>query len=276
MINIGDGSRASPPTDTAAGESLTPVLICLLGSFVVLKMGHPVHLNGGGKAAALLCFLGLQAAQGSGSEALLHMLWPDSPLHLASQSLHSLVYSLHKLLGDVLGGAAPVVYLDGSYRLNAQAGVVVDIACFDALAEAGDREERAGDRTAAMAAYSKAVSLYRGDLQVPGVGGLHAIIERERLCACYLSLQARLAAYHFSEGQYMVCLQYIRRLLAHDPCREDAHRLAMRCYVRQGERAAALRQYQLCREILQHEFDAEPEPATSMLFEQVRLAPGTI
>ena len=66
------------------------------------------------------------------------------------------------------------------------------------------------------------------------------------------------------------------RLLDGDPCREDAHRLVMRCHVRRGERAQALRHYLLCQQILRAEFDAAPEPATDALFEQARLDPSTI
>jgi hypothetical protein len=50
----------------------------------------------------------------------------------------------------------------------------------------------------------------------------------------------------------------------------------MRCHVQRGERAQALRQYQLCRDILKAEYDAAPEPATTALFDQVRLDPGSI
>ena len=45
-----------------------------------------------------------------------------------------------------------------------------------------------------------------------------------------------------------------------DHGREDVHRVVMRCYVRRGERAAALRHYQVCAHILRAEFDAAPEP----------------
>lgn len=50
----------------------------------------------------------------------------------------------------------------------------------------------------------------------------------------------------------------------------------MRCYVRQGERAEALRQYRLCESVLRVEFDALPEPATTALFAQIRLDPGSV
>jgi DNA-binding SARP family transcriptional activator len=66
------------------------------------------------------------------------------------------------------------------------------------------------------------------------------------------------------------------RLLADDPCREDAHRLAMRCYMQRGQRAMALHQYHVCVDILRMEFDASPEAATTALFDQIRLQPESI
>jgi hypothetical protein len=47
----------------------------------------------------------------------------------------------------------------------------------------------------------------------------------------------------------------------------------MRCYVRLGERAQALHQYRLCEAMLRSEFQATPEPATTELFDRIRLAP---
>jgi DNA-binding SARP family transcriptional activator len=73
-----------------------------------------------------------------------------------------------------------------------------------------------------------------------------------------------------------MCLEHAQCLLVHDPCREDAHRLAMRCYVRRGERAQAVQQYRLCEQILRAELDARPEHATMALFDQVRLNPDSV
>jgi DNA-binding SARP family transcriptional activator len=181
---------------------------------------------------------------------------------------------LHRLLGDAIGGAAPVLYANGYYRLNVEAGVGVDIACFDSLASDGERHARSGNALAAVATYSQALGLYRGDLCV--APNSRAVIERERLRTLYLSLLAYLADYYYSQGNYGACLKAIADLLASDPCREDGHRLAMRCHVRRGERAQALRQYQLCEAIVRAEFDTKPESATAALFDQVRHDPGSI
>jgi DNA-binding SARP family transcriptional activator len=50
----------------------------------------------------------------------------------------------------------------------------------------------------------------------------------------------------------------------------------MRCYNRLGHRAQALRQYRTCREILEAEFDAVPEPATEELYELLRREPSSV
>ena len=85
-----------------------------------------------------------------------------------------------------------------------------------------------------------------------------------------------LADHHYSHDAPSKALHYTQRILAHDPCREDAHRQAMRCYVRLGQRAQAFRQYNLCCQALSTEFDVQPEPATVALYEQIRLDPARI
>ena len=250
-----------------------PVLICVLGPFRVLQAGQPVPMRGG-KTEALLCHLALRYASGSPRAVLLATLWPDSDATLAGEALRGRVKSLHTLLRAALGGAAPVLQVDGGLRLNAAAGVSVDIAHFDALATTGDQQARTGDTVAAAAAYQHAVQLYHGDLCV--APDPYAVVERERLRARYLSLLASLATSAYAARDDAACLAYAQRLLAHDPCREDAHRLVMRCHVRRGERAQALHHYGVCVDLLRAVYATTPEPATVALFEQVRRDPGSV
>ncbi len=262
--------RSTAPIDAETW----PIQICLLGDFRLLQAGQPLALRSGGKTEALLCQLGLQARRRVARPALLHLLWPDSDDGQASQSLNSLVYSVHKQIGQAIGGAAPVLHEDGYYRLNREAGVGVDVATFDALAQIGDQQARSGDLNNAALSYSRCVQLYRGDLCV--TTDVNAIVERERLRTRYLTLLSKLADHYCRVGDDAACLEYAWLLLAHDPCREDAHRVVMRCHVRCGERAAALRHYQVCEDILRSEFGAAPEPATTALFEQIRCEPESI
>jgi DNA-binding SARP family transcriptional activator len=250
-----------------------PVFICLLGPFRLFKRGEPLPLRGGGRTEALLCSLALRYGRRVPREALLAEVWPDIDPALSGKALNTLSHNVRRLLGDAIDGATPVLYEGGSYQLNLEAGVGVDTACFDALALAGDRKAPA-DQQSAVAAYSRAVSLYRGDLHAGDIQP--ALMERERLRARYLTLLSRLAAHYYDARDLDTCLELALQLLDYDPCREDAHRFVMRCHVLRGERAQALRQYRLCDQILRSEFDATPEPATTGLYEQIRLDPASV
>jgi DNA-binding SARP family transcriptional activator len=251
-----------------------PVLVCLLGSFRLLKAGADVPVRCGGKTAILLSSLALRDRHRASRESLLDTLWPQAEATRAAHSLNSLLHALRQTLGDVLAGASPVIYRAGGYELNVIAGVGVDISHFDALAGVAERQLRAGDRDAAVRSWRRAVALYHGD--ICAVDDVRAIVQRERVRAVYLSLLGRLADQYFREYDYQAALDHALRLLSHDPCREDAHRLVMRCHVRLGERAQALRQYGVCQQILAAEFEARPEPLTRALFERVRLDPAAV
>ena len=250
------------------------VFIRLLGPFEILKMGKPVKLRSGGKAERLVRCLALHAHEGVHRESLVEHIWPDAPLALASQCLNTLTHSLKAQLADGLAGQSPIVHAGSHYVLNLDGGLGVDVLEFESAAEAGYRLLLTGSTAAAIESYEHAVVLYRGDLS--GDSDISALLERERLRAVCLTALARLADAHFAQKNYQQALESAVRLLAVDPCREDAHRMAMRAYVRLGVRAQALRQYTLCRTILKDEFDARPEPATERLFALVRTDPGLV
>ena len=249
-------------------------MICLLGNFRLLQAGKLVPIRPGGKREAFLAHLALRYGRRVPREQLVQAIWPTSELALGLNSLNNLVYSLHKLLGPTLQGAAPVLHEDGYYRLNVEAGIGIDVMCFDRLVEIGDQEVQTGDVSVAIEAYQRAAELYRDDLCL-GTDA-YTVVERERLRARYLTLLAHLAEHAYDAGDYSGSLHYLWRLLARDPYREDAHRLVMRCYVRRGERAAALRQYQVCVDLLHAGFNAAPESATVALFDQIRFEPNQI
>lgn len=251
-----------------------PIMICLLGDFRVLKRGLAVSLRRASKAEGLLAALALHRDGGLAREALEASLWPEAEAALAHQSLNSLVYNVHKLLADCLNGAAPILSREGNYRLNRAAGVTVDVAVFESLARDGEWQARCGEFALATQRQNEAIALYRGDLQTGS--DIYAAVERERLRANYQNLLAQLMHQHFQLGQYALSLEHALRLVAQEPCREDAHRAAMRCYTRLGERALALRQYRLCERMLRAEFDAPPERTTVDLFDLIRLNPTAV
>ena len=265
------GTRGTAPDLDEATEA---TLVCLLGRFRLLHGGQSLDALIAGKAMTLLATLGLHLETGVPRDTLLELLWPDQDDEHSAVSLHSLIYSLHCRLRRVRPDAATIVFANGSYALNTAAGVSTDIARFDALVGEGNRRAAARQDAAAAACYGRALELYRGDLATGS--DVAAVIERERLRASFLTILAWLADRTYREADYTATLVHAARLLAYDPCREDAHRLVMRAHVRRGERAQALRQYRLCEDVLEREFEAVPEAATTALFDQIRCDPGGV
>jgi DNA-binding SARP family transcriptional activator len=264
-----------PDAHNAPADPVRPrVTVRLFGGFRLLKDDRPLKLRAGGKGALLLVNLALRLRDGIEREELLTLLWPASDENLATQSLHSLTHALRRAVGDALGGDPPVVHREGRLRLNTERGISVDVEEFEARVATGDRLRRDGRDDEAMPCYEEAVGLYEGDLVLGSE--IRHLLERERLRARYLSLLARIAENRFAAEDYAAANARAIELLAADPCREDAHRMVMRCSVRLGQRAQALRQFQICSEILRREFEVEPEPATRDLYELVRLVPAGI
>src|ERR1700754_3788659 len=237
-------------------------------------MGTPVSLRSGGKAEQLISCLALHPHCGVHRETLVERIWPDTAPTLASQCLNTLMHGLKAQLADALDGQPPILHLRSHYLLNLDGGMEVDVLEFESAVDPGHRMLAAGSAAAAIDAYERAILLYRGDLT--SSSDISGLVERERLRAICLNTLARLADAHFELANYEQALAYAVRLLGVDPCREDAHRMTMRAYVRLGARAQALRQYNICRLVLAEEFDATPEPATEQLFQLVRTDPGLI
>jgi DNA-binding SARP family transcriptional activator len=250
------------------------LLVCVLGSFRLLGSGKPVQIGSGIKAELLLTQLALGGETGVRRQTVLRTLWPNSTHDLANCSLCTLLYSLRKLVGAHLGGAPTVVRTSDRLVLNYDAGVRVDTQFFEGFVRDGQNWEDGGQYRAARESYERAMSVYIGPLCVGGDPDW--LIESERLQGLYLTLLTRMADMEFREGDYAACLKFAQRILASDPCREDAHRIAMRALVRRGDRAGALRQYRLCERALRLEFDVAPEPATADLFESLRVSPESV
>lgn len=257
-------------SSTAFSQTLSSpkLLIGLLGPFRVTSGAQTLPFQEESKTALLLCFLALAPGRRMSKDALLEQLWPEKPLHKASHCLNSLCYTLNKTVKQWADIDGLVHFRGGAYRLSLGEDVQLDIDCFDQWIQEGLRQVAEGRVARGMHLFEGAIQLYRGDLCF--VDTMQALIERERLRIMLLNTLAYLANAHYRQQRYLQAQLYALRLLAYDPCREDMHRLIMRSFADMGQRSQALRQYQVCRQLLAREFDMEPEEATRRLYEQIR------
>jgi len=95
-------------------------------------------------------------------------------------------------------------------------------------------------------------------------------LTRETLRVKYLDLLDRLARLLLEQDREGECIDVAQRILHQDTCREDAHRLLMRCYARQGRAHQALRQFDLCCRSLREAMGVNPSQATLDLYRSLR------
>ncbi len=92
------------------------------------------------------------------------------------------------------------------------------------------------------------------------------MIERERLLNAFVDALGRLAGFYAETGRLQDAVDACYRLLSVEPYYEGAHRTLMECHVRAGSPTLALRQYQLCEELLRRKRDARPSPESETLY----------
>ena len=212
------------------------------------------------KAQALLAYLALRAGHSHSREKLATLLWGDVGELQARQSFRQALSSVRKAVGVRSG-----LLIEGETVTVSPTHLQLDVATF---------ERRVTEGT--LKAFREATTLYRGEL-LDGFTVSQPLFEewlrgeRERLRELALMAHSRLLAEQSKIGDIDLAIQTAARLLALDPLREAAHRSLMRLYARQGRRAAALRQYQVCVDLLRRELGVDPEQKTQRAYQELSL-----
>ncbi|MCZ6720033.1 MAG: BTAD domain-containing putative transcriptional regulator [Proteobacteria bacterium] len=233
----------------------------LLGGFRIWRDPRTAIRFRSKKAQALLGYLSLRPEQSCTRSEATALLWGDRSEEQARHSLRQCLLSL----GQVASGPdAPLVIADRErLRLNLDA-VGVDVHDFERLAA----DER-------ISSLEKAVGLYEGEL----LSGLDLkgdeferwlAGERVRLQELAGDTLAKLGSLQAECGDIEGAIETGQRLVALDPLREEGHRELMGLLDRAGRRSGALKQFQICADMLRREFDAEPEPETLRLYSEIR------
>jgi len=196
------------------------------------------------RLASLLAFLLLHRHRPIPRDELAERLWPEKP---AAEARANLRRHLH-LLRQALPPGEWVLTGRETVQWNPAADLWLDVEAFTRSAQAGGECE-------------PCLELYQGDL-LPELYDDWLIPEREKLSALLLQALQRAVEQCAAQGDYAGALRYAQRLLVYDPLHEETHRLAMRLAYLAGDRQAALRQFEECRDLLRRELDVDPMPAT--------------
>ncbi len=243
-------AKPIPKQASWGGETVGKLKIQLLGALSFAgEIGGELALTR--KNKALLAALALAGSAGLSRERLAALFWPNSGEKQAHASLRQALAACRKGLGayqDCLHTDGEIVALDGAM-------IAFDVAEFEA--EGGTE---------------RALALYQGDL-LDGIRLREEAFEtwllpmRERLRARAIASMSRGLE---SAGDAEHAVGLAARLLELEPSNEAAHRSLMRIYAAQGRDNAALKQFIVCREILEHQLGVKPDRETIALFDLIR------
>jgi len=205
-------------------------------------------------------------------DVLMETLWPDCDPQSASNNLKAAIHGLRQTLSQLFGNKESFPYvhfLQGSYLMNPQVELWVDVENFEQHWTRGRHLEKADNLTEAVREYELAEALYRGDYLEDEPYEEWTLLRREALKDTYVTILGKLADRSMETNDYESCIIYCQKILAKDSCREDAYQRLMRCYSRLGRRNRALRWYEICRRTIQAELDTTPDHETTALYHRL-------
>ncbi len=238
--------------------------ISLLGSPQVLLDNRPISGFATAKTQALLFYLAV-TAQPHSRDTLANLFWGDSTEQKAKKNLRDALSNLRKLVEPHL------LITRQTVAFNRDSDYQLDVERFE-----NDLKDLAGppDR------LRTALTLYRGEF----LEGFYvrdaptfeewAVTQREWLHGLAIRGLQTLSRHYAAQGAAGrdEALAYTTRLLALEPWHEESHRQMMELLARNGQRGAALAQYETCRQTLAEELGTEPMPETTALYERLKAA----
>lgn len=228
----------------------------LLGPPRIERDGQAVHFDTR-KAVALLSLVSM-ADQPLSRERLATMLWPDSDGERARGALR-------RTVSVTAAGVGAALVVNRSTVGLASDLVHVDAAQFRQLLGAGDVDS-----------LERAAQLYRGDFLTgfavrdsPDFDDWQSSTAEELRQGLSIALEELVVARQ-ATGDLARALELAHRWVGLDVLHEPAQQATIRLLAMTGQRAAALRQYRTCVQVLADELGVAPLRETTALYDDVR------
>jgi DNA-binding SARP family transcriptional activator/tetratricopeptide (TPR) repeat protein len=222
-----------------------------------VRVGDRVVEQLSAKTLALLAYLSLVVR--APRERLIGLLWAESDAEAARKNLRNTLWLLRRALGE------DALQASGDH-LALHPAVWADTRVLERLAVHHLGEPHADG---ALDTFEHDLFALSSDPLLDGVELLDApdfelwlTTERERLNQTALRLLQQLIRLREARHEWPAVVRVAQRALTYDPLQEAVYRSLMTAYARSGDRAQALRQYDVLRAALERELGVEPLPET--------------
>ena len=246
-----------------------PVRIYMLGRFIVQVDDEALVFSGKGPKKPLELLKALVAVGGRMVDAgwLAEQLWPDA------DAVRNVFNVTHARLRKLLPIKDIVLLDEGRLSLNA-ALAWTDVGAFERLADHCSRRLKQEAFPSEITALSDSIlSLYGGELLKGEADAPWLIAARDRVRNKFLRTLKLIGAYWEGREDWGQARNLYERVLEIDNVAEDIYRRLMRCYLRTGEPAEALKVYRRCRRMLALVLEMAPSPETEILFRDIHAVP---
>ena len=242
-----------------------PLRLRVLGGFHVAVGDRPVPESAWRlrKAKSLIKLLALAPDRRLHRERVAELLWPDRTADSAANNLHQALYVARRALEAAGADALACLALrDDMLVLCEERPVTIDAADFEAAAVTARAE-------GTIQAYRDALAHYGGELLPEDRFEDWVTSRREALGELHLALLMELAERHLDAGDEPGAVEALQQAVVDDPLHEEVHRRLMRLFAASGRRQQALAQYQQLRQTLRREYEADPDPETRRVYQDI-------
>ena len=245
--------------------------INLFGSIQVSVNAQPVTTFKSDKVRALLAYLAVEADHPHRREKLAGLLWPEMPETTARGSLRHALANLRRVIHDHKTVPPYLLITCQTIQFNANSNHALDVVAFSqSLITTHLTHDQKFQH------LEKSIALYRDDF-LAGFSVADSIpfeewmlIKREQYQRQMGDDLSWLANAYEQRGMYKKAIRLAYKQIELNPLDETAHRQLIRLLALDGQRSAALAQYENCRQILAAELVVAPTKTTKILYERIR------
>ncbi len=244
-----------------------------LGIFSAAHDGAVITSFESNKVRALLAYLAVESHRPHARDVLAALLWSDWPDSAARSNLRYALADLRKTIRDQQADPPSLLITRDTIQFNSHSDHCLDVAEFTNLASASSMPASTEEDIARL---RQAMTLYRGDFldgfSLPEAAPFEEWqrIKREQLHRQHMQVLSDLASAYERKGDLAQALTCAWREVEIEPWQESAQRQLMRLLALDGQRSAALAQYEACRKVLASELQVEPSFETVKLYESIR------
>jgi DNA-binding SARP family transcriptional activator len=211
----------------------------------------------------VLAYLASSPGLEAGREELIEAVWPTEGERTIDRNFHPTLSHLRRALeGGRRDDVQPLLFRGGVYRLNPEILWEIDAHDLASLVEKGKQLSDRGDLEAAVDAWRRAWSLYRGPF-LQGHYETWVTAKREIYQRQQMEMLRDLGDLYLRLERPDEAMDAYRSILVEDPLQERIHLALMQVYADQGRRDMVRRQYDRLCTLLLEELGVEPLAETT-------------